>query len=95
METNTCLDFLKSAAATGAKVVKVGIAEVMATNTGATAKDTALAASTAADRRAKAKVAADTADRLAGWVVAKVAVPVGAARAGVRVVDAACSAPAT
>ena len=91
METKTCLDFLKSAAATRAKVVKVGIAEVMATNTGATAKDTALAASTAADRRAKAKVAADTAVRSDARVVAKVVVPVDAAKAGVRGVDAECS----
>ena len=94
METKTCLDFLKSAAATKAKVVTVGIAEVMATNTGATAKDTALAASTAADRRAKAKVAADTAVRLAAWVAAKVVVRVDAAKAGVQVADVVCLARA-
>ena len=87
METKTCLDFLKSAAATRAKVAKVGIAEVMATNT-------ALAVNIVVDRRAKAKVEAGTLGRLAAWVAAKVAVPVDAAKAGVRVVDAVCSARA-
>jgi hypothetical protein len=55
----------------------------------------ALAANIAADRPAKVKVAADTAVRSDAWVVAKVAVPVDAAKAGVRAVDVGCSARAT
>ena len=73
--------------------MKAGSAAVMATST--EAKHTALAAGTAVDHRAKAKVAADIAVRLAAWVVAKVAVPAGAAKAEVRVVGAACSGRAT
>ena len=83
------MDFLKIAAATKAEA-----AEVTATNTEVMATNAALAANTAADRLAKAKVAADTAVRSDAWVVAKVGVPAGAAKAGVQVADAVCLARA-
>ena len=73
--------------------MKAGSAAVMATST--EAKHTALAAGTAVDHRAKAKVAADIAVRLAAWGVAKGVVPVDAGKAGVQVVDAGCSVRAT
>lgn len=101
METKTCLDFLKTA--TGAKAARV--AKAVATDVAlisTEAKATAHVANTAADRQPRAKAEAamvitqvHTADRLAAWAAAKVAVPVDAAKAGVRVVDAACSVPAT
>lgn len=87
METKTCLDFSKI----GAVVKAVG---AMAMNTEAMAEVTALEANTAADSPVKAKVVAPTPGRLAAWAVAKVAVPVDAAKVGVRVADAACSARA-
>lgn len=89
------MDFLKSAAGTRAGIKKLAVADVMATDTEATAKNAVLAASTAVDRPVKAKVAGDTQGRSAAWVVAKVAVPVGAAKAGVPVVADACSVRAT
>ena len=77
---------MKSAAATKAEA-----AEVTATNTEVMATNAALAANTAADRLAKAKVAADTPVRSDARVVAKVVVPGDAVKAGVPVVAAGCS----
>ena len=75
-------------------------------STEAAPNDAAHVQNTAADTRPRVKAVdvtvtmldlmrVRTPDRLAGWAVAKVVAPVAAAKAGVRVVDDACSARAT